>query len=287
MVECVTRPSCSALFKPSIIMLKKILFALTAMLCLTACDEDYTDWNAPQSNPQEEAKDVVLSVTPAADIDLSAVTDPSIEVAQWTVSQPEGFITDSMAIDEVAADGTLTPLPLTDGKVQVADLASVVTKEYGRRPELRTLQLKVSVYSWTDAEKTDRVCATKTFSVNVKPVAPVFESAYYYIGVLGTDKSYPMTKLADGVFSVDVPANGGWHWFKIAPESGFGADGNFDWANEGNCLCATSKDDEAAEGKFVVGGDKNSWHLIEPDGATSFTITVDLYDMTYSITPHF
>ena len=153
-----------------------------------------------------------------------------------------------------------------------------------RRPEFRTLQVKASVYAWTSAEKVDRVCATKTFEVKVKPVAPAIEDAYYYIGALGTDKSHPMTKEADGVFTITVPAVGGWHWFKIAPESGFGADGNFDWANEGNCLCATSKDNESTEGKFVIGGDKYSWHLIEPEGATSFTITVDLYDMNYSIT---
>ena len=159
-------------------MLKKILFALTAALCLTACDEDFTDWKAPQSNPQEEAKNVVFSVTPAADIDLAAVTGTSIELAQLSVEQPEGFVTDSLAIDAVAADGTLTPLELTDGKVSVADIASVVTSQFGRRPEYRTLQLKASAYSWTDADKTDRVCATKNFEVKVKPVAPVFENAY-------------------------------------------------------------------------------------------------------------
>lgn len=190
-------------------------------------------------------------------------------------------------MDVVNADGTTTPLALTDNTVQVSDLADIITKAFGRRPAFRTLQVKASVYAWTSDKKTDRVCATKTFEVKVKPVAPALESAYYYIGALGSDKSHPMTKEADGVFTVTVPAVGGWHWFKIAPESGFGADGNFDWANEGNCLCATSKDNESTEGKFVIGGDKYSWHLIEPEGATSFTITVDLYDMNYSITANY
>ena len=61
---------------------------------------------------------------------------------------------------------------------------------------------------------------SKNIEVKVKPVAPVIESAYYYIGALGIDKSHPMTKEADGVYSVTVPAKGEWHWFKIAPESG-------------------------------------------------------------------
>lgn len=270
--------------------MKKILFTLmAAALCLTACDEDYTDWKAPQNHPQEEPQNVVVNVTPAADIDLAAVTAQSIELGQVATELPEGYVTDSTALDVVNADGTTTPLALTDNAVQVSDLANIITNTFGRRPEFRTLQVKASVYAWTSAEKVDRICATKTFEVKVKPVAPVFESAYYYIGALGSDKSHPMTKEADGVFTITVPAvgGGGWHWFKIAPESGFGADGNFDWANEGNCLCATSKDDEGTEGKFVIGGDKNSWHLIEPEGATSFTITVDLYDMNYSITANY
>lgn len=265
--------------------MKKILFTLMAVaLCLTACDEDYTDWKAPQSNPQEEAQNVVVNVTPAADIELANVTAQSIELGQVATELPEGYVTDSTALDVVNADGTTTPLTLTDNTVQVSELANIITKAFGRRPEFRTLQVKASVYAWTSAEKVDRVCGTKTFEVKVKPVAPALEPAYYYIGALGTDKSHPMTKEADGVFTVTVPAVGGWHWFKIAPESGFGADGNFDWANESNCLCATSKDNESTEGKFVIGGDKYSWHLIEPEGATSFTITVDLYDMNYSIT---
>lgn len=188
----------------------------------------------------------------------------------------------------VGNDGSLTPLAVNDeGKVATADVANIVTQEFGRRPELRTLTLKTTVYAWTSADKTDRVSTSKNIEVKVKPVAPVIESAYYYIGVLGTDKSHPMTKEADGVYSVTVPAKGDWHWFKIAPESGFGANGNFDWANENNCLCAPSKDCEATEGKFVIGGGKYSWHLVEPEGATSFTIKVDLYEMNYSITANY
>lgn len=268
-------------------MIKKVLFALTAAFCLTACDEDYTDWKAPQGHPQEDAQNVVLNVVPASDIDLATVTTDSLKLADWSVGQPEGFVTDSFAIDVVAADGTTTPLDQTDGKVSVEYFTSIVTNTFGRHPEYHALQLRASLYSWTSEDKTDRVRSSKDFTVNVKPVAPVFESAYYYIGVWGSDKSHPMTKQADGVYTVTVPANGGWHWFKIAPESGFGADGNFDWSNEGNCLCATSNDDEAASGKFVIGGNRYSWHLIEPAGAVSFTITVDLYDMDYSITANY
>lgn len=44
-------------------MIKKIVLGLMAMVCLTACDEDYTDWSAPQSSPQEDAQRITLNVT--------------------------------------------------------------------------------------------------------------------------------------------------------------------------------------------------------------------------------
>lgn len=45
-------------------MFKKIIFGLMALMCLTACDEDYTDWKAPQGNPQEEAQNIMFNITP-------------------------------------------------------------------------------------------------------------------------------------------------------------------------------------------------------------------------------
>lgn len=182
-------------------MIKKIVLGLMAMVCLTACDEDYTDWSAPQSSPQEDAQRITLNVTPCADIDLATVTADSLELAQISVDQPENFVIDSLALDVVAADGSTIPLSIAEGKVAKADLTAVVTKEFGRRPELRTLNLKTTVYAWTSADKKARVSVSKNIEVKVKPVTPVFETAYYYIGALGTDKSHPMTKEGDGVYT--------------------------------------------------------------------------------------
>ena len=95
-------------------MFKKIIFGLMALMCLTACDEDYTDWKAPQGNPQEEAQNIMLNITPCADIDMSVVTADSIELAQYTIEQPEGFVTDSFALDVVGKDGNLTPLDVNE-----------------------------------------------------------------------------------------------------------------------------------------------------------------------------
>ncbi len=271
-------------------MFKKLVYTLAAVGLLASCNEDFDNWAAPQSNPQEAVTTVTITPTPAADINLGNVTEDSIEIATFTVSQPDNFVVDSIAINVVNPVGEDIPLALgSNNKVAVADLADAVTELYGRRPVQHAVRLSAQVYSLMPSATSDtvysRVCSIPVaFVVNVTPVAPTFEDAYYYIGALATDMSYPMTEESDGVWSVTVPATGGWHWFKIAPKSGF-VDGNFDWANEGSCLCATSKDDESASGKFVIGGDKNSWHLIEADGVSHYEITVDLYEQTYNISP--
>lgn len=278
-------------------MLKKLLYCMAATALLASCTEDFDDWAAPQSNAPEESKLVSLTVTPSSDIDLATVEDDSIEVATYQVEVPEGFIADSIALTVEGGEGTATTyaLPVNKGKVAVADVADIVTDQYGRRPEYRSLSIKARAYAWTSEAKTTRVCSSyQTFTVNVKPVAPVIEDAYYYIGTLATDMSYPLSNgggdvYDNPVFSVTVPAvgNDGWHWFKIAPKSGFNEDGSFNWDNESNCVCATTKDDEAMEGKFVIGGDRNSWHIVESNylSAKYFTISVNMLDQTYTITP--
>ncbi len=117
------------------------------------------------------------------------------------------------------------------------------------------------------------------------------EPEYYYIGALATDKSYPLSNgginpLESPVFSAVVPAAGDWHWFKIAPGSGFNEDGTWNWDNEQYCACATVKDDEAMSGKFVIGGDKYSWHIVEENYPAKFyRLSFNFMTQEYSITP--
>ncbi len=268
-------------------MFKKLIFALAAVFCLASCNEDFDNWSAPQSNPQEEAQTLSVTAT-GSSIDLGNVTTETVPLATVNVTKPnEGFEVDSISIDFIdPLTGEETPLPTNlNGEVSTSTLTEVVTNYFGKRPTARTMTLNARAYAWTDSTKTTRVCSEPyQFEATVTPARPAFEDAYYYIGVWGTDMSYPLTEESDGVWSVTVPANGGWHWFKIAPKSGF-VDGNFDWAKEGSCLCATTNNDEATSGKFVIGGDKYSWHLIEAEGVSNYKITVDLYDQTFQITP--
>lgn len=117
------------------------------------------------------------------------------------------------------------------------------------------------------------------------------EKEYYYIGSLATDKSYPLSNggkdpLENPVFSTVIPASGAdWHWFKIAPGTGFNEDGSFNWDNESSCACADAKDSEQMSGKFVIGGGKFSWHLIEDGTAKFYRLTFNFMTQEYSIEP--
>lgn len=117
------------------------------------------------------------------------------------------------------------------------------------------------------------------------------EREYYYIGALATDKSIPLTNggvdpQENPVFTCTIPAAGGWHWFKIAPGSGFNEDGSWNWDNEKYCACAIAKDDESMSGNFVIGGDKNSWHLMEElYPAKFYRLSFNFKTQEYSITP--
>jgi len=117
------------------------------------------------------------------------------------------------------------------------------------------------------------------------------EKEYYYIGALAQDKSIPLTNggkdpLENPVFTATIPALGdGWHWFKIAPGSGFNEDGSWNWDNEYKCACATVNNDESMSGKFVIGGDKYSWHLIEDGTAKFYRLSFNFLTQEYSITP--
>ena len=48
--------------KTETIMLKKFLYGLTLIAVMASCSDDYTDWASPQTNPEEKAKTVEMSV---------------------------------------------------------------------------------------------------------------------------------------------------------------------------------------------------------------------------------
>ncbi len=120
------------------------------------------------------------------------------------------------------------------GKVSFAEFKKYVEETYGKRPMERDLpaQAKVTFSNGATAE----LSTSENFTVKAKPVAPVIEEAYYYIGAANdwsvTNKDYKLTNSGkdvydDPVFSVVIPApkdaegKPADNWFKIAPASAY------------------------------------------------------------------
>ena len=61
------------------------LIALFAVVAFTACDEDFKDWAAPQTNEQEAAKNLSFTVANAESAyDLAKITTDSVGIAKQT-----------------------------------------------------------------------------------------------------------------------------------------------------------------------------------------------------------
>ena len=54
------------------------------------------------------------------------------------------------------------------------------------------------------------------------------------------------------------------------------------WDKEHTCICPMTSDDSSLEGKCTNG--KLSWHLLENENIAKFKISVNIMDMTFTIT---
>ena len=107
--------------------MKKLLSMVGLVMLMASCSEDYTDWALPQTNPEEAAKTVEMTVKPVADIDLATAPDsvqlftPEVVVADEAVSSYTVNLTTNPASDAV-----VTLVADAQGRVASADLQAAV-----------------------------------------------------------------------------------------------------------------------------------------------------------------
>jgi len=297
--------------------MKRLSIYLAALLALglTSCSNEDFFMPGTQENAQEsvlQVGDVTVSPLMTQTIDVNDLLDvngeDSLYIKLGVVSVKEGALVEGvglrskvqvstsedfsnpMTFDGESMDGNDT-IRLSPKALQEAYYSNVT-----HSPKAKTLYVRSMVQTVTNGTSVAYVgnpAYYTTGSVSFTPLDMhiVIEPAYYYLGSLGSDQTYKLTNSGadpydDPVFSVTIPALGeGWHWFKIAPESAYDADGNMDWSKEESCICPLTGDATELSGKCTNG--KLSWHLLEDDGAKFYTITVNVMDMTYEITPVF
>ena len=294
--------------------MKKLSLYMAAVLAwgLTSCTEDYVV-EGKQTNPQEsilQVSDVTVTPLMTSAIDINGLIDEKGEdisaIKLGEVSVKEGALLSGVTLQSKVQVSTNEDFSncmefdgesMEDGKT-IALSPSLLQDAYYQNvthsPKAKTLYVRSMVQTVTNGTSVAYVGSPEYYtkgSVTFTPkdMGVVLESEYYYLGSLAMDQTYKLTNSGadpydDPIFSVTIPAQGeGWHWFKIAPASAYNEDGSMNWDKEMSCICPMTGDATDMSGKCQNG--KLSWHLLEDDGAVAYAISVNVMDMTYTITP--
>ena len=127
-------------------MKKAFIYSMIlATAVFSSCKGDYDDWAAPQTNAQEEAKNVAFSVTPSAAINL---TDAPATVQMFTPSiestdnlTPISYV---VQVSKVNEEGNVEKQDTLhadlQGNVTTERLTSIISDFYGKYPSERTVK---------------------------------------------------------------------------------------------------------------------------------------------------
>jgi len=265
---------------------------LMAVFGFCACNGDYDDWAAPQSNAQEDAI-TIPGYTAAASgaIDLNQAGESINMFTLSSAALPEGSTVENNRVKltptgEGVKDELSKTIELTaDCKADSVALQALVENAFGKRPVARTF--KAHVYSNVNYKGDDVYVDAGEVNVSITPAAPNIEPVYYYFGDLDKKQKYAFKNSGvdpydDPVFHCIIPAStSSWHWFKIGPASAYDEEGNM--VKEATCLCPVKNDETDTEGRFTIG--KNSWHLTQADGAPMYDIAFNVLTNEYKFTP--
>lgn len=263
-------------------MIKKILFGMSLLLSVTACTDDYTDWNAPQHNDQPETVQFGNgSITEVPVINLADVSTPTVKVASITAptssSADYSQATYQIKLGEKVMDIT------ADGTIATADLQDYITSNYGKAPEERDIDAVVTQWLGSSAT-TVKTNTSATFKVKAICKAADIEEAYY---IASDVTGWNLDAVRANAFSHS--ANNRWD------------DPNFKYtlettANDQTFMIvpASSLDKadvlDGAWGCEVEGDDSNSGNLVRTDAQKitihkkgKYIITANMENNTYSV----
>ena len=263
-------------------MKTKVLYAglLVAALGFTACDEDYTDWAAPQSNAQQDPSvalqlEIGAASTDAIDRETCADTVDLVSVVSM-VQAPAGS---SAILSTLTVNGSYTvPCVMAEGvgRVAVAQLDSVVRLAYNslQRTE-RTLSISASGSIVTPSGQALRATSNEVSATYLQVAPPATEAAYYVLGINGwtAQDAIPMKSLGDGVFQYEFSVSAD-TWFKILPQSAIVA-GGIDWGN----VYGSTIDGDTSTDTFIAWQNAQAFKVGEGD----YRLTIDMVNWTYTL----
>ncbi|MCI6161036.1 MAG: DUF5115 domain-containing protein [Prevotella sp.] len=271
-------------------MKKLSLYALLGVvgLMMTSCNEDFTDWAEPQSNPQEEAvtiPGVGASAVDPQNLNTEADSVPTFRLS--TAALPEGFTLGHARVELTPADvegaTTTTVYASISGMTPVGELQKLIGSTYGLRPVNRTFNAHVYVDAVKDGQA--MFIDAGTIQVLLTPKAPKIENVYYLTGSpnkwSNADKSFPVVNsgadpYSDPVFSITLTAAqvGEGIEFKLTPESKVGTD------NWQECITA---DNKAPESKLANDNAGGNLKVAQVEGTKYYKLVFNLLELTWKV----
>lgn len=170
--------------------MKKIslyMFSLLVLAGFSACDEDYTDWANPQSNPQEESKSGITAQVAGvtSEVVMDTYAEDSVVIAKLeSLSGSDEIV--GYKLQLAGNDKTLDiPFAEKDGalKVDAAELELLTMQLYNSRQAVaRDIAVKVGVSAMASDNQAVSVDVAD-INMKVTPVTPpAMEDEYYALG---------------------------------------------------------------------------------------------------------
>lgn len=277
--------------------LKSYLLAGLATLALSACNEDFGDWQQQATNSQGATVTFGEgSVTEVGVIDFATIEEGApIQVCTIvpptsSIEESDIFYTITLGEGDNAQAFTLN----ADGTMAYDDLKSYVEGTYGKAPKENVI--KAVVTSEIGSKETKTRFTSEQFNVTAKPDAPWIDPEGYY--VVGSIDGWTCTRKAEYFmsngggdvyekpeFSVTLEGLDGEVQFKVVPASGFDSEGTMASGNWSIALSGlTENPQEGMEGHFSYNNAGNNFKFTADGSAYKFyVITFNLMEGTYTI----
>ena len=266
-------------------MIKKIFSALLLATSLVACTDDYTDWSAPQSNPQQDAVSFGNgSVAAVGLIDFANLAEGQTDVQVCNITAPTASDEAYNPVYALTIGDTNIDMD-NSGKVKVADLKSYIEGNYGKAPVERTLSAKVSM--WEDNNKAAIKLTSGEFQIKAKLDAPFIDTKYYLVGDMTGSGAWGIDDIVafnhsdanvydDPIFTIVFESGENKYW-KIIPQTNVDA-GNI-WLDG---VVGVAVDGDASLSGLLTTSNPGAGKIAE---AGLYKMTLNMMDGTYLIEP--
>ena len=256
----------------------------------SACNEDFKDWAAPQSNPQEDsAEQMTATFTTGQDANISMdeATADSVEIVKLTSTTAVEGSTITLSSLLFNDDYSL-PFTTKDGTVKVAltQLDSITQEIYKSRASVaRNLRVIVKAAATTPAGDGIQLSGNEV-NITLKPGATpaVDPKGYYVVGAFtgwNAEGALPMTLDPNNknVYTLETETTEANQNFKIFPASAINGK-DIDWAQ----ALGAQKDGDTAAENFLTWkvGDKEAGAVMVEE-AGKIKITINMTDFRYSV----